>query len=90
MGLFQFLTGWYDAFLSIFPGPLQWLISLIVIIGLVGAFIALIRQSWWFLLLLVILLPFMIPVLQHLFSDLWAFFQYLLNIVTSRAPTPPS
>jgi hypothetical protein len=90
MGLYQFLTGWYEAFLSIFPGPLQWMITLLVIIGLVGAFIGLIRQSWWFLLLLVILLPVLVPVLRHFFSDLWGFFQYLLNIVTSRAPQPPS
>lgn len=81
MGFYDFFVNTYNQFLAIFPPPLQWLITLIVIIGLIVGFINLIRTNALFLILLVVLLPAFVPILQRFFSDLYNFFLYLVNII---------
>lgn len=81
MGWYDFFVTTYNQFLAIFPAPLQWLITFIVIVGLIVGFINLIRTNALFLILLVVLIPAFIPILQHFFSDLYNFFLYLLSII---------
>lgn len=81
MAWYDFFVTTYNQFLSIFPAPLQWLITLLIVIGLVVGFINLIRQNALFLLLIVVLLPAFIPILQRFFTDLYNFFLYLLSIL---------
>ena len=81
MGWYDFLVNTFNQFLAIFPAPLQWLITLIVLIGLIVGFINLIRYNALFLILLILLVPALIPILQRFFSDLYNFFLYLVNIV---------
>lgn len=82
MGWYDFFVNTYNQFLSIFPAPLQWVITLIVVIGLVVGFINLIKTNALFLIVLVILAPALIPIFQRFFNDLYNFFLYLLSIVT--------
>ena len=84
MGWYEFFVNTYNQFLAIFPAPLQWLITLIVIIGLIVGFINLIRTNALFMILLIVLIPAFIPILQHFFSDLYNFFLYLLSIINVR------
>jgi hypothetical protein len=86
MNFYQFFVDLYNQFLQLFPAPLQWLVTLIVFIGLVVALINLVRFNWVFLLVLVILLPFVAPVLQHFLLDLYNFFLYLLSVLHLTAP----
>lgn len=81
MGFYDFFVNTYNQFLAIFPPPLQWLITLIVIIGLVVGFVNLIRTNALFLILLILLLPAFVPILQRFFSDLYNFFLYLVTII---------
>ncbi len=86
MGIYDIFVNFYNAFLAIFPPPLQWLVTLLVVVGLVAAFINLIRYNWLFLIVLIVLLPFLFPVLQHLFADLYNVFVYLVGILGISAP----
>lgn len=88
MNLYSFLVTTYNSFISIFPGPLQWLATLLILIGFVGALIALVRHHILFLILIIILLPFLIPVLARFFSDIYTFFIYLLGVLHLTAPPP--
>lgn len=81
MAWYDFFVNTYNQFLMIFPAPLQWLITLLIVIGLVVGFINLIRQNALFLVLVVVLLPAFIPILQRFFADLYNFFLYLLSIL---------
>ncbi|MBW3538422.1 hypothetical protein KY386_02930 [Candidatus Parcubacteria bacterium] len=85
MNFYSFFVNLYNQFLALFPPPLQWLITLLAVIGIVVAFVGLIRYNWLFLLLLILLLPFIFPILQRFFSDLFAFFLYLLGLLGLRA-----
>ena len=78
---YSFFVTTYNQFLAIFPPPLQWLITLIIIIGLAVGFINLIRTNALFLILLILLVPALIPILQHFFADLYNFFLYLLSLI---------
>lgn len=78
---YSFFVTTYNQFLAIFPPPLQWLITLIIIIGLAVGFINLIRTNALFLILLILLVPALIPILQHFFTDLYNFFLYLLSLI---------
>ncbi len=80
------LTSIYEKFLTIFPAPLHWVVSLIVLVSLVVAFITLIRFHWLFLLLLVVLLPLAFPVLSSIFTGLYDLFVYLVHQVVSGMP----
>lgn len=81
MNIYEDLVMLYDRFLALFPAPLQWLVTLLVVIGLIVGFINLIRQSWLFLILLLLLLPAIFPILQRLISDLYRFFLYLVRLL---------
>ncbi|NIM46810.1 MAG: hypothetical protein GTN40_01480 [Candidatus Aenigmarchaeota archaeon] len=82
-GIFDYLTKLYERFLSIFPQEIHWLISLIILIAIVVAFIRLIRRGWIALILLIIFLPIVIPALRNIFSELYQFVVYLWEIVKS-------
>lgn len=81
MGFYEDLVALYERFLALFPAPVQWLVTLVVVIALVIGFINLIRYSWLFLILLILLLPAIFPVLQRFFSDLYQFFLYLVRLL---------
>jgi hypothetical protein len=81
VNLYVTLVELYNRFLALFPGPLRWLVTLIVLIGLIMGLVSLIRHNWWFLVLVVLLLPFLLPVLRGFFMDLYAFILYLLTLV---------
>lgn len=81
MAWYDFFVNTYNQFLAIFPAPLQWLITLLVVIGLVVGFINLIRTNALFLIVVVLSLPAFIPILQRFFADLYNFFLYLVSIL---------
>lgn len=78
MSLYQLLVDSYNQIVSVFPAPLQWLITVIVLIAVVVAFMQLARINLWFLLILVLLLPVLIPLLVSVIEAIWHFFLYLL------------
>ena len=77
----EFFYTSYDKFLTLFPEPIQWLVSLIVIISLVVAFYVLIRFHWIFFLLLVIFVPIIIPATRSAFTDIYNAFLYIWSKV---------
>jgi hypothetical protein len=81
MSLYETLVSLYDRFLALFPPPVQWLVTLLVVIALVVGFINLIRHSWLFLIVLILLLPVVFPILQRFFSDVYRFFLYLIGLL---------
>jgi hypothetical protein len=81
VNLYDLCVSAYNGFIGIFPGSLQWLITLLILIGLIGSLIALIRHHIIFLLLIVILLPFAIPVVVRFVSDIAHFVHYLGGIL---------
>lgn len=88
MGFYSFFVNLYNQFLSIFPPQLQWIITLIIVIGLVAGFINLIRHNALFLVVLIIFLPIIIPILRRFFLDLYNFFLYLLTVLQVTKPVP--
>ena len=86
MNFYQILVNFYDQVLAIFPPPLQWLITLVIIIGLVSFFFGLIRHDLLFIILLVVLLPFMLPVIVHFVRDIYQFFLFLVHQLGVTAP----
>lgn len=86
MSFYSFFVTLYNEFLALFPSPIQWLVTLIVVIGLAAAFYNLIRHNALTLVILIVLLPFIFPVLQHFFADIYNFFIYLLNLLRVTAP----
>lgn len=87
MNLYDFLVNAYSQFLGVFPEPIQWLVTLLILVGLVGAIIGLIRHSWLALIIIIILLPFLIPVLRHFLMDLYNFFLYLTQNLKATTPS---
>lgn len=88
MGIYQLLVNAYYQIISGFPAPLQWLLSLAILVGVVVLFMHLIRSSWIWLLVLVLLLPVFIPILWRIFLDIWDFILFLLVQAGLRAPAP--
>lgn len=86
MDLYNTLVSYYNAFLSIFPPSLQWLVTLIILISLGAALFSLIRQNILFLILLVVLLPFLLPIIFRFFADLIAFLVYLFDLLRASVP----
>ncbi len=80
------ITQLYEKFLTLFPTPLHWVVSLIVLVSLAVAFFTLIRFHWIFLLLLVILLPLAFPVMKSIFTGLYDFVFYLIHQVANGMP----
>lgn len=79
MGIYQLLVTSYNNVLSLFPEPVRWLVTLLILAGLVMAFVHLIRANWLWLILLVLLLPVILPILGGLLTDIWTFLLYLLG-----------
>jgi uncharacterized membrane protein YkgB len=86
MGLYNLLVNAYDSVLAVFPPQLQWIITLLMLIGFVGAVVSLLRHNVLALIIIILLLPFLIPVLQHFFTDLYAFFKFLVDQLHLTAP----
>lgn len=87
MSLYDFLITTYNGFIAIFPGPLQWLITLLIIIGLISAMVVLIRHHILFIIILIILLPFVVPVLVRFVSDIYHFILHLLELLHLVSPS---
>jgi hypothetical protein len=77
----NFLITTYNGFVSIFPGPLQWLVTLLILVGLVTALIVLVRHHILFLIVAVVLLPFVVPVVARFVSDIYQAILYLLVLL---------
>ena len=88
MTWYQFLVDTYANFLALFPPQIQWLVTLVLVIGLVAAVIGLISRNPIFALLLLLLLPLFAPVLQQFLLDLYHFFLFMLQSLSSSAPKP--
>ena len=88
MAWYTFLVDIYNQILGYFPAGLQWLITLLILIGFVGAFAALIRRSVLWVVLLVIVLPILFPVFARFFLDLYKFLLYLIQSLAGSAPRP--
>jgi len=86
VNFYQTLVDFYNGFLALFPMPVQWLVTLIVLVALVSAFIGLVRHNALFVIILIVLLPVLIPVLQHFFADLYNFFLFLVGQLKSTSP----
>ena len=86
MQIYEFLVQSYDRVLAVFPPSIQWIITLLLLIGFVGAVISLVRHNIFALILVIILVPFLIPALKHFFTDLYEFFRFLLNQLHATAP----
>jgi hypothetical protein len=69
-----------------FPHQIWWLVSAIVIVAIVGAFVGLIRTHWLFLIVLIVLFPFLIPIFKNFFGEIYSFVLYLGQIVSAGAP----
>jgi hypothetical protein len=81
VNLYQFLVTTFNRFVAVFPPDIQWLVTLLVLIGLVGALIGLVRRHLIFILLAIFLVPFIVPVIGQLVSDVVQFIGYLANLL---------
>lgn len=81
MDVYDFLITTFNTFVAFFPGPLQWLAALLVLIGLVGLLVILIRQHFLFIILALLLLPFLIPIAGGIAGDIYAFLRYLITYI---------
>ena len=86
MFIYQLLVTAYNNLISVFPQPLQWLLTVALLIGVAILFWHLITRNLLFIILLVIFLPFLIPLLWSVFMGLWDFILYLFG--QSAAQTP--
>jgi uncharacterized membrane protein YkgB len=86
MGVYDFLVNTYNQFIGVFPPSIQWVVTLLILLGLIGAFLSLVQGNLVALILVVVLLPFLIPALQHFLTDIYNFFKYLLEAVKVTGP----
>jgi hypothetical protein len=77
MNIYGWLVTGYNALIAPFPAPLRWLLTVALLVGVVVLFINLIRSSWLFLLVLLLLLPFLLPLVWGVLMDLVNFILYL-------------
>jgi hypothetical protein len=87
VNVYQFLVTTFNRFVAVFPHSIQWLVTLLVLIGLVGALISLVRQHLIFILLAIFLLPFIVPVFGQLLGDIVQFIGYLASLLHLTKPT---
>jgi hypothetical protein len=87
VNLYQVLVDAYSRFVGVFPPSLQWLVTLLILIGFVGAVYALVRHHIIFLVLVIVLLPFIVPVLMSLLGDIYHFVLFLLRSLRLTAPS---
>ena len=76
----------YNKFLGLFPSQIHWLVSLIILVSLVGALIALISANWIFIIIAILLLPVLYPVLRNFFGEVYSFVLYLWQTVSTSLP----
>ncbi|HEX7259900.1 MAG TPA: hypothetical protein VF272_03140 [Candidatus Saccharimonadia bacterium] len=81
MGLYDFLITAFHQFVRIFPESLQWVAALLILIGLIGLLATLVRQHILFILVVILLLPFLIPVAGEVIADIFAFIRYLVDFI---------
>ncbi len=81
MGLYEFLISAFHEFVTIFPESLQWVAALLILIGLIGLLVVLIRQHVLFIIVAILLLPFLIPLVGEVLADIYAFIRYLLDFI---------
>lgn len=86
MGIYEILVNGYNHLLAGFPPGLRWFITLLVLIGLVYAFIQLISANILFAIVLVLLLPVILPILVNFLMDIYNFFLFLLTQVGLYKP----
>jgi hypothetical protein len=87
VSVYNFLVTTFNHFIALFPASIQWLVTVLVLIGLVGALISLVKQHLIFIILAIILLPFIVPVLGKLIGEIIAFFVYLAGVLHLTSPT---
>jgi hypothetical protein len=86
MNVYSFLVNGYNQLLAGFPPGLRWFITLLVLIGLVLAFIRLISANILFAIVLVLLLPAILPILVNFLMDIYNFFLFLLTQIGIYKP----
>jgi hypothetical protein len=88
MNIYSVLVNAYYQLIAIFPPVIQWLLTVALLVGVAILFWHLITRNLLFLIILVILLPFLIPVLWNVFAGIWDFILFLLVQVGIRTPPP--
>ena len=88
MSYYNFLITVYANFIAAFPASIRWLVTLLIIVGLVGILMSLVRHYLIFVIVLIILVPFLIPVVVSFVHDLGVFFGNLAHILKLTAPPP--
>ncbi len=86
MSVYGFLVTTFNHFIALFPPSIQWLVTILVLVGLVGALISLTKQHFIFIILAIFLLPFLVPVLGKLIAEIIAFLGYLAGLIHLTAP----
>jgi len=86
VSVYGFLVTTFNHFIALFPPSIQWLVTILVLVGLVGALISLVKQHLIFIILAIILLPFIVPVLGKLIGEIITFFVYLVNLLHLTKP----
>jgi hypothetical protein len=86
MDWYQFFVHAYANFVGMFPTHLQWLVSLLVVIGIIGAIISLIKHNILFVLLIILVLPVLLPALTDFLKAVADFFLYVVNTLHLTAP----
>ncbi len=70
MGFFERLFDLYNQFISVFPEPYQWIVSVVLILAIAAGLWNLIRKNWLWLALLIVIFPGILPILQNIFNSL--------------------
>lgn len=84
--IYTILVNGYFHVLSAFPSAVAWVVSLVILIGLVFTFMALIRANFLFVIVLVLFLPMLIPIFWRLLTDVYMFFLFVLHQAATQAP----
>ena len=81
MGLYDFIWITYNQFLAFFPADVRWLVSLALLGMVIMICISLIQRSVIFVLVPILLLPFIAPVAEHVWFDFSNFLLYILYLM---------
>lgn len=81
MSWYQLLVTSYGHFVGLFPHSIQWLVSLLIIVGIVAALFSLIRHYILFVVAAIILIPLAIPVAVSFFHDAATFVAHLALVL---------
>ena len=80
MNPYDFLVQTYGYFINIFPTNVRWLVSLLILVGIIGAFVELVKKGAMILIPIVIFVPLLIPVISSLAVDAYHSFVYVVTI----------